>query len=196
MLNDGRLTKLRTPMNEYYRSIAEAVAKLENNTFEARHQLYERTRNILVTALGGRVGDSELVYERRALEAAIQQVEDKSVAPNCIDVQKNGIEVESVWVSSIEKKTLQITTIEPKTLQIGPNEAELPPSLSVDKTKSLLPAETTSAILEQYRRRAVMLRAIGTLRCLELAIHCEKTASAIEAGEEWPPEADSGHVEV
>jgi hypothetical protein len=183
-------------MNKYYQTIAKAVANLERNTFDARHQLYERTRNILVTTLGGRVGDSELACERRTLEAAIQRVEDESVAPNGIDwVQKNGIEVESVCVPSIERESLQITTFEPKTLQIGSIEAELPCSNSMDKTKSLLPAGTTSPILEQYRRQALMLRAIGTPRCLELATHCEKMASAIEAGR-MAPRADSGHVEV
>jgi hypothetical protein len=165
------------PMSEYYRTIAEAVAKLERNTFDARHQLYERARNILVTTLGGRFGDSDLACERRALDAAIQRVEDESVAPNCIDlVHKNCIEVESVRVPSIERESLQVTTIEPKTPQIDSIEAELPRAISVDKTKSLLPAETTSAISEQYRRRAMMLRAIGTPRCLELATRCEKMA--------------------
>jgi len=162
-------------MNEYYRTIAKAVAKLERNTFEARRQLYERTRNILVTTLGGRFGDSELACERRALDAAIRRVEDESVAPNCIDwVHKNCVEVESFRLPSIERESLQITTVEPKTLRIESIEAGLPRAISVDKTKSLLPAEKIIAIPEQYRRRAMMLRAIGTPRCLELATHCEK----------------------
>jgi hypothetical protein len=164
-------------MNEYYRTIAEAVAKLERNTFDARHQLYERTRNILVTTLGGRFGDSDLACERRALDAAIQRVEEESAAPNCIDwVHKNCIEGRSVRVPSIERETSQITTIEAKTVQIDSVEAELHPAISVDKTKSSLPAETTCTISEQYRRRALMLRAIGTPRCLELATHCEQMA--------------------
>jgi hypothetical protein len=164
-------------MNEYYRTIAEAVAKLERNNFDSRHQLYERTRNILVTTLSGRFGDSDLACERGALDAAIQRVEDESAAPNCIDwVHKNCIEVESVHVPSIERESPQVTTIEPKTVQSDSIEADLPRAISVDKTKSLSPAETTSAISEHYRRRAVMLRAIGTSRCLELATHCEKMA--------------------
>jgi hypothetical protein len=150
-------------MNDYYPRIAKAVSKLERNTLEARQALYEHARKVLGKELGRHVLESELAVERRALEAAIQWIEAESVPAA-------GIEVESV----------RITTIESESLKITPIETDVPPIPPGEETRSVPPVATSTA--EQHRRRAVMFRAIGTPRCLELAKRCEQLADAIEAG--------------
>jgi hypothetical protein len=150
-------------MNEYYPLIAEAVSKLERNTLEARQALYEHARKVLEKELGRRALESEIALERRALEAAIQW-----------------IEAQSVPAAGIEVKSVRITTIESESLKITPIETDVPPIPPGGETRSVSPVATSTA--EQHRRRAVMFRAIGTPRCLELAKRCEQLADAIEAG--------------
>jgi hypothetical protein len=129
----------------------------------ARQARYEHARKVLEKELGRHVLESELALERRALEAAIQWIEAQSVPAA-------GIEVESV----------RITTIESESLKITPIETDVLPICSGGETRSVSPIATNAA--EQHRRRAVMFRAIGTPRCLELAKRCEQLADAIEAG--------------
>ena len=150
-------------MNDYYPLIAKAVSKLEGNTLEARQAVYEHARKVLEKELGRRAHESEIALERRALEAAIQWIEAQSVPAA-------GIVVESV----------RITTIESESLKITPIETGVPPIPPGGETRSVSPVATNTA--EQHRLRAVMFRAIGTPRCLELAKRCEQLADAIEAG--------------
>jgi hypothetical protein len=65
-------------MADYYPLIARAVSRLGNNTAEARHELYERARTVLADRLKSSGADQS--SERRALEMAIQRVEQDSSA--------------------------------------------------------------------------------------------------------------------
>jgi hypothetical protein len=65
-------------MHDYYPVIARAVSRLERNTSEARQQLFDHIRKILIEQLRIREPpptSSELSRERASLEAAIQRVE-------------------------------------------------------------------------------------------------------------------------
>jgi ATP-binding cassette subfamily B protein len=65
----------------YSREIAIAVARLDNNTREARSALYERARAMLVGQLKARdvrITETEIERERVALEKAIRGVESKA----------------------------------------------------------------------------------------------------------------------
>jgi hypothetical protein len=160
-------------MNDYYPLIAKAVSKLERNTLEARQALYEHARKVVEKELGRHVLESELALELRALEAAIQWIEAQSVPAA-------GIEAQSVPAAGIEVESVRITTIESESLKITPIETDVLPIPPGGETRSVSPVATNTA--EQHRRRAVMFRAIGTPRCLELAKRCEQLADAIEAG--------------
>jgi hypothetical protein len=65
-------------MHDYYPVIARAVSRLERNTPEARRQLFDHIRKILIEQLRIREPpptSSELSRERASLEAAIRRVE-------------------------------------------------------------------------------------------------------------------------
>ena len=66
------------PMTDFYPLIHRAVSKLDSNTVEERHALYERARNSLAQILRGSnppPTDSEIVRECLALEKAIVRAE-------------------------------------------------------------------------------------------------------------------------
>jgi hypothetical protein len=69
---------------DYYAVIAQAVSRLPDNTVEARHDLYDRTRTTFTAQLDGQ-DPSWIKYERRTLERAIRQVESMSAVK-----QRNG----------------------------------------------------------------------------------------------------------
>src|SRR5688572_11298662 len=65
-------------MTKYYPLIDKAVTGLENNTGEARRELYERTRSAFIRHSGNQnppLTKTELICEHLALEEAIQRVE-------------------------------------------------------------------------------------------------------------------------
>jgi hypothetical protein len=68
-------------MPDYYPLIARAVSKLENGTPTARQVVFRRARTILMDQLRLRqppASNSEIMYERAALEDAIRKVESAS----------------------------------------------------------------------------------------------------------------------
>jgi len=65
-------------MQSYYELLAPAVARLEENTGDARRALYDRARTALVAQLRGvdpLLDNSDIIGERLALEDAICNVE-------------------------------------------------------------------------------------------------------------------------
>jgi hypothetical protein len=67
-------------MQSYYELLAPAVARLEENTGDARRALYDRARTALVAQLRGvhpPLDNSDIIGERLALEDAICNVEVK-----------------------------------------------------------------------------------------------------------------------
>jgi hypothetical protein len=67
-------------MQSYYELLAPAVARLEENTGDARRALYDRARAALVARLRGLdppLDNSDIIRERLALEDAICNVEVK-----------------------------------------------------------------------------------------------------------------------
>jgi hypothetical protein len=65
-------------MQSYYELLAPAVARLEENTGDARRALYDRARTALVAQLRGPdppLDNSDIIRERLALEDAICNVE-------------------------------------------------------------------------------------------------------------------------
>jgi hypothetical protein len=65
-------------MQSYYELLAPAVARLEENTGDARRALYDRARTALVAQLRGvdpPLDNSDIIRERLALEDAIRNVE-------------------------------------------------------------------------------------------------------------------------
>jgi hypothetical protein len=70
-------------MADYYPVLARAVSRLANNSVQARQDLYEHARAIIVAELGKQDpprSASEIKLERAALETAIRRVEAESVA--------------------------------------------------------------------------------------------------------------------
>jgi hypothetical protein len=69
-------------MHDYYPIIVRAVSRLESNTPNARHELFERVRRILIDQLRIREPPptgSDFKREREALEEAIRRVDAESV---------------------------------------------------------------------------------------------------------------------
>ena len=69
-------------MADYYPLVASAVARLEENTRDARRALYEHTRATLVAQLRGVIpamNPFDITRERFALEDAIRKVESDAV---------------------------------------------------------------------------------------------------------------------
>jgi hypothetical protein len=67
---------------DFYPLMARAVAKLIDNTAEARQALYARARATLLEELRDQnppLAESEIVWQRLALEEAIRKVERESV---------------------------------------------------------------------------------------------------------------------
>lgn len=74
-------TRRRVP-TDYYRPIAKAVGRLKPNTLAARRSIYDQARRLLLEEAQGSdppMGVSELIQEQRALEQAIQQVEEENI---------------------------------------------------------------------------------------------------------------------
>jgi hypothetical protein len=70
-------------MADYYPIIVRAVTNLAQNTDVARHTLYERARNALVTQLRSQkppLSESQVIRERQSLEGAIRRVESEQTA--------------------------------------------------------------------------------------------------------------------
>ncbi len=67
---------------DYYRPIANAVGRLDPNTHSARRSIYDQARQLLfeeAQSADPPMGISELIREQRALEDAIQAVEEENV---------------------------------------------------------------------------------------------------------------------
>ena len=65
-------------MVDYYSDISGEIAKLEPNTGEGRHLVYERTRNSLVdrfASYSSRISKADYDRERSSLEGAIGRIE-------------------------------------------------------------------------------------------------------------------------
>lgn len=67
---------------DYYRPIANAIARLNPNTVSARRSIYDQARKLLFEEAQGSnppMGVSELIREQRALEQAIHRVEAENL---------------------------------------------------------------------------------------------------------------------
>jgi hypothetical protein len=65
-------------MADYYPILARAVSRLATNKAQARHEVYEHARTILVVQLRSQASALNIMSERVALEGAILRVETET----------------------------------------------------------------------------------------------------------------------
>jgi hypothetical protein len=76
--NSHRIQKRRLIMVDYYSILARAIWRLATNNTQARQELYEQARAILVAHLdrsGPQISTQEAIGERIAFEAAVLRAE-------------------------------------------------------------------------------------------------------------------------
>jgi hypothetical protein len=80
-------------MADYYPALARAVLKLENNNVQARQELYERARAVIVAELSkqnSKITDPVIVREQAALETAICRIEREALSDQAKQAENNG----------------------------------------------------------------------------------------------------------
>lgn len=117
-------------MADFYPLLARAVAQLANDSDQARQELYDHARTILVSQLRGRdrrVSAVEIMREQAALEAAIRRLEMES--PTAETAPQNGptsrhpignpVEIADSTQTKISKRNLE--EVFPKKQPSGPH---------------------------------------------------------------------------
>jgi hypothetical protein len=169
-------------MYEYYSLIVQAVLRLENDTVTNREKLYEGARQALLARLDKhvpRLPQREIAAEVMALEAAIRKVAAEPIHIICSDSNLPQV-TSKPQLPRITSKLPQITSMETLALEIPKIEAA---SLQITRPigpRSVVPVGLGMVNPDVHRQRALMLRAIGTPRCLDLAAHHDQLARAIE----------------
>ena len=177
------MSKMAPFMNEYYLFIVRELSMLDQNTGENRREMYARARKQLVSKLHRpplRVSESEIAAEYCAFDAAVRMIELELAN----DQKFSGVSASIAPptpltflalgpITRISADSLQITRIEAGSLQISRAKSEATQIYYEGENESASP-------LELHRRRAAMLRAIGTPRALELAARHELSAMTIE----------------
>ena len=144
-------------MHNYYPIVARAVARLESNTPAARRELFDRIRLILIDQIRIRrpaISNSEIMWERAELEAAIRKIEWELPA-----LAKSPTELTPAPLSERKIRTVEpngssdIVRREPATISEKQNPedglTDLPPHQSVAVERQ--PARGLHILFEQAR---------------------------------------------